>query len=35
LPVVAVLCGLAAVVPAIVLELVYELLHGHHRWNAL
>lgn len=35
LPVIAVLCGLAAVVPAIVLELVYELMHGHHRWNAL
>jgi hypothetical protein len=33
-PVVAVLCGLAAVVPAIALELGYELIHGHHRWNA-
>lgn len=32
-PVVAVLCGLAAVVPAIALELGYELIHGHHRWN--
>ncbi|MHB8412475.1 MAG: ATP synthase subunit I [Candidatus Acidiferrales bacterium] len=35
LPVIAFLCGLVAVVPAIVLELVYELAHGHHRWNAL
>jgi ATP synthase I chain len=34
LPVIAVLCGLVAVVPAIVLELGYELIHGHHRWNA-
>jgi len=31
LPVIAFLCGLVAVVPAIVLELVYELAHGHHR----
>ena len=35
LPVIAFLCGLVAVVPAIVVELVYELMHGHHRWNAL
>lgn len=34
LPAVAVLCGLVAVAPAIVLELGYELIHGHHRWNA-
>ena len=34
LPVVAVLCGLTAVFPAIVVELGYELVHGHHRWNA-
>jgi hypothetical protein len=25
--------GLTAVIPAIVLELVYELAHGHHRWT--
>jgi hypothetical protein len=34
LPAVAVLCGLAAVVPAIICELGYELMRGHHRWNA-
>ena len=34
LPVIAVLCGLVVVAPAIVLELGYELIHGHHRWNA-
>jgi ATP synthase I chain len=34
LPAVAVLCGLAAVVPAIVCELGYELMRGHHRWQA-
>jgi len=34
LPVVAVLCGLTAVFPAIVIELGYEMMHGHHRWNA-
>lgn len=34
LPAVALLCGLGAVVPAILLELVYELRHGHHRWSA-
>jgi len=33
LPVIAVLCGLVAVVPAILLELGYELMQGHHRWN--
>lgn len=30
---IAFLCGLVAVVPAIVLELGYELIHGHHRWK--
>jgi len=35
LPVIAFLCGLVAVVPAIVAEFVYELAHGQHRWNAL
>lgn len=34
LPAVAVLCGLVAVVPALLLEAGYELIHGHHRWNA-
>jgi hypothetical protein len=34
LPAIAVLCGLVAVVPAILLELGYELVHGSHRWNA-
>jgi ATP synthase I chain len=33
LPAIAVLCGLVAVVPAIILELGFELLQGHHRWN--
>jgi hypothetical protein len=33
LPAIAFLCGLVAVVPAIVLELGYELVHGQHRWN--
>lgn len=33
LPAVAFLCGLVAVIPAIVLELVYELARGEHRWN--
>ncbi len=33
LPVVPVVCGLAAVVPAILAELAYELMSGHHRWN--
>ena len=35
LPVVAFLCGAVAVVQAIVVELFYELAHGHHRWKAL
>jgi hypothetical protein len=34
LPAIAFLCGLVAVVPAIVLELGYELVHGHHHLNA-
>jgi hypothetical protein len=34
LPAASVICGLVAVVPAIVLELVYEVMHGHHRWRA-
>lgn len=34
LPAIAFLCGLVAVVPAIVLELGYELVHGHYRLNA-
>jgi hypothetical protein len=34
LPVVAVLCGLTAVLPAILIELGYEIMHGRHRWNA-
>lgn len=34
LPAVSVLCGLVAVVPAIAVEFVYELMHGHHRWTA-
>ncbi|HVA16125.1 MAG TPA: ATP synthase subunit I [Candidatus Dormibacteraeota bacterium] len=34
LPAIAFLCGLMAVVPAILLELVYEVKHGQHRWNA-
>ena len=33
LPAAPVICGLAAVVPAILLELAYELMSGHHRWN--
>ena len=33
LPAVPVICGLAAVVPAILVELAYELMNGHHRWN--
>jgi hypothetical protein len=33
LPAIAFLCGLVAVVPAVVLELGYELVHGQHRWN--
>lgn len=34
LPPVALLCGLGAVLPAIVLELAYELVRGDHRWSA-
>jgi len=34
LPVASVICGLAAVVPAIMIELAYELIRGHHHWNA-
>lgn len=34
LPAIAFLCGLVAVVPAILLELAYEVKHGRHRWNA-
>lgn len=33
LPAIALLCGLTAVVPAVLLELGYELVHGHHRWT--
>jgi hypothetical protein len=33
LPVGAVICGLAAVVPAILIELGYEIIKGQHRWN--
>jgi hypothetical protein len=33
LPAAAVICGLAAVVPAILIELGYEIIGGHHRWN--
>jgi ATP synthase I chain len=33
LPAVAFLCGLVAVVPAIVIELGYELARGEHRWK--
>jgi hypothetical protein len=34
LPVMAFLCGAVAVIPAIVVELFYELARGHHRWKA-
>ena len=34
LPAIAFLCGLVVVVPAILLELAYEVKHGQHRWNA-
>jgi hypothetical protein len=34
LPALAVVSGLAAVVPAIMLELGYELMQGRHRWDA-
>ena len=33
LPAVAVISGLAAVVPAILIELGYEIATGQHRWN--
>jgi len=33
LPAIEFVCGLTAVVPAIVLEIGYELVHGHHRWT--
>jgi hypothetical protein len=33
LPAAAVVGGLAAVVPAILIELGYEIIRGHHRWN--
>lgn len=33
MPAVPFICGLTAVVPAIVLELGYELVHGQHRWT--
>ena len=32
LPAIAFLCGLVAVVPAIVIELFYELARGEHHW---
>lgn len=32
LPAIAFLCGLVAVVPAILIELFYELARGEHRW---
>lgn len=35
LPVIAFLCGAVAVIPAIVVELFYELARGHHRWKTL
>lgn len=35
LPVIAFLCGVVAVIPAIVVELCYEVAHGHHRWKTL
>lgn len=34
LPAIAVLCGLVAVLPAIICELGYELMRGHDRWDA-
>jgi hypothetical protein len=34
LPAIAFLCGLVAVVPAILIELGYELARGEHNWNA-
>jgi hypothetical protein len=35
LPAIAFLCGVVAVVPAILVELVYEVARGGHRWNTL
>jgi hypothetical protein len=35
LPVVAFLCGVVAVVPAVIVELLYEIVHGQRRWKAL
>ena len=35
LPAIAFLCGAVAVIPAIVVELFYELARGHHRWKTL
>lgn len=35
LPVIAFLCGAVAVVPAIIVELMYEIAHGQHRWKPL
>ena len=35
LPAIAFLCGLVAVVPAILVELAYEVARGGHRWNTL
>lgn len=34
LPPIPVVCGLGAVLPAIVLEIAYELIRGDHRWSA-
>jgi hypothetical protein len=34
LPALAVVTGLTAVFPAVVLELGFEVMRGHHRWNA-
>ncbi len=35
LPAIAFLCGAVAVVPAILMELAYEIARGQHRWKAL
>lgn len=35
LPAIAFLCGAAAVVPAILMELLYEIARGQHRWKVL
>ena len=35
LPAIAFLCGAAAVVPAILAELGYEIVSGQHRWKPL